>query len=104
MLAVDQYEVGADMTVSTVAPGPGQCMVAVSRFEWAVSGKVPNDSCEISLNRVPVSAFPLPPVIALELTSPSDGSSAIRFRHRAQAERRGPRQSQRIPVRRGGRL
>ena len=58
------------MAIPAIAPAAGQCMLLTSRFERLVTGQGAEDGREVTLEGVPVPAFPLPSEIALELPCP----------------------------------
>ena len=100
-LAVDEYEIGPDVTVATALPYSRQGVVAVPGIWWLVVGERTYDSAESGVDRMPMMSFVFSAVVAFELTGQPDPSSR---RHGRRAGRRTiPRRSRRCRGRRGWR-
>ena len=74
-LAVNEHEVGAEVTVAAALPGSSQCVVAVPGIRRPVGDERLYDSAEDGIERLPVPSFAFSGVIAFELTSQPDRSS-----------------------------
>ena len=99
-----RHGAGPGVVIPAIFPGAGKRMIAMSCFESLARGQGTDDAREVTLDSVPVPALPLPPVIAIELSGPSDRSRAIRRCHRGprRVGRTGRRSSRQFQGYRGG--
>ena len=67
-LAVDEYEIGSEVTVAAALPGPGQCVIAVPWIWRLIRGERLYDSAEGGVESLSVPSFALSAVVAFELT------------------------------------
>ena len=65
-LAVDQHQVGTEMTVPVILPLPAERVVAVPRRQWPVRRQLGHDMGKFGIERPGEAALPLPPVIPFE--------------------------------------
>lgn len=78
LFLVDQYQVRFQVAITEFFPLAAQCMVVISRFQRLVICQPDQDGNQNSVQRRPVSALQLTPVIAFELTGPLNPSHSDR--------------------------
>ena len=98
-LAVDEHEIGPEVTVAAALPSPGQGVVAVAGIWRLVGGERLYDSAEDGVESLSVPSFALSAVVAFELTGQPERSS--RRHGRRAGWRTYPRRSRRCRGRRG---
>ena len=100
-LAVDEYEIGPDVTVAAALSGSGQRVVAVPGIWRLIGSERLHARAEGGIDGMPVPSFEFSAVVAFELTGQPDRSS--RRHGRRVGWRTIPRRSRRCRGRRGWR-
>ena len=75
-LAVDEYEIGPEVTVAAALSGSSQGVVAVAGIRWLVGGERLYDSADDDVESLSVPSLAFSAVIAFELAGQPDRSRA----------------------------